>query len=147
MRYIFDTSALSALVNHESRSQYCSLIIELIESGKVVIIKLVYGEAQHVAPEIYENLNSIRKLVRDSESDEVWLEAGRITMTHRHMSRPRFNKRKIADPWIVAHAKINGYTVVTNESRKRNRQMPDVCDKEGISVMTLDELYNKYKDL
>lgn len=56
--------------------------------------------------------------------------------------------RSVADPWVIAHAEVEGATVVTKEgdgSGKKNKiKIPDVCRSRGVKCIDdfsfLDEM-------
>ncbi|MCX6097359.1 MAG: DUF4411 family protein [Caldiserica bacterium] len=47
--------------------------------------------------------------------------------------------RSVADPWVIALAKVHGGVVVTEEKRHPGKQphIPDVCDSLGIICMDI----------
>ena len=56
--------------------------------------------------------------------------------------------RSIADPWVIAHAQVEGATVVTLEqkSKKKGRiKIPDVCEAENIDCIDIYKLINRLK--
>jgi len=73
--------------------------------------------------------------------------------TYRVIFADPFNRRLIGstrrekgDPWLIAAAKQYGYTIITEElhasvrARRRGVRIPDVCEREGISYISLREL-------
>jgi hypothetical protein len=52
---------------------------------------------------------------------------------------------KGGDPWVIAHAKVQGGTVVTMETNKtpqaKKPRIPDVCDKFDVDCVTLLEMF------
>lgn len=50
-----------------------------------------------------------------------------------------------ADPWLVACAKVFGYTLVTDERQTSVKKIPYVCRQQGIDVECIngDTLLNR----
>ncbi len=74
----------------------------------------------------------------------------RLTLEYPNLGPTRDPAREPGDPWIITYASIFGYTLVTSEvprsrlkRRKREPQIPDVCDSEDIPWMDLRELAEK----
>jgi len=45
-----------------------------------------------------------------------------------------------ADPWLIACAKVHGYTLVTDERRASIKKIPFVCRQQGVDVRCIDGL-------
>lgn len=43
-----------------------------------------------------------------------------------------------ADPWLIACAKIFGYTLVTDERQASQKKIPFVCRQQNVSVECLN---------
>lgn len=95
-------------------------------------------ELKNVDPATYARLNVYRSQFVTRISPDRLTEAGRINETYRKMSRP-WHSNDSADPWLVGSARLEGYTIVTDELPKGGR-MPTVCEKEGIPWMDLEGL-------
>lgn len=61
-------------------------------------------------------------------------------------------REKIADPWIIAIAKAENLTIVTNEIRNPNlrnpngnksAKIPDVCDELGIRCIDMNTFFDE----
>lgn len=64
---------------------------------------------------------------------------GKITHDFPSMSKATGTKTP-ADPYVVALAQMEEYTVVADESKRRkNRKIPGVCEQLGIDCLTLKE--------
>ena len=59
---------------------------------------------------------------------------------------------KIADPWLIAIAKSQGFTIVTEELRNpslnaknpsKNAKIPDVCDQLGIRCISMNTFFEE----
>lgn len=88
----------------------------------------------------------------DVDSDEVTAAYTEIMMwAQRHTQYFDYAKAKfatVADGWLVAHARVHGEVVVTNEQSapqsKREIKLPDVCDHFGVEY---DNTFSMLKEL
>ena len=54
--------------------------------------------------------------------------------------------RSIADPWVIAHAKIEDALVVTTEQEASKKiKIPDVCKKENIPCIDIHDFVKEMK--
>jgi hypothetical protein len=136
--YAIDSSALIDLDEREDADMLWPFIRALIVEGRVRTVPMVMTELQNVRPALFRRLQSVRAQLVYNDVAQLARLAGIYTDRYRHMSRPNHVYTE-ADPWLLAFAKEDDRIVVTNEKPKRNRQMPDVCKKEGIDCKTLDE--------
>lgn len=61
-------------------------------------------------------------------------------------------KENIADPWLIAIAKRNQYTIVTDEVKNvnlnsnnpsKNAKIPDVCEQLGIRCISMNQFFKE----
>lgn len=61
-------------------------------------------------------------------------------------------KDNIADPWLIAIAKRNQYTIVTDEVKNvnlnpinpsKNAKIPDVCEQLGIRCISMNQFFQE----
>lgn len=45
-----------------------------------------------------------------------------------------------ADPWLIACAKVYGYTLVTDERQSSTKKIPFVCRQQGLDVRCIGGL-------
>ena len=56
----------------------------------------------------------------------------------------RLQGKPVADPFVIAKAKVSGGYVVTTEKHKKNAaQLPNVCDHFGVEPMSLEDFMEK----
>ena len=59
-----------------------------------------------------------------------------------------FANEKTADPWLVAYASLNGYSIISNEKSSfqslNSIKLPDVANAFGVNVVKLYEVLNLY---
>ena len=84
---------------------------------------------------IKEQKNQNPLLVRKT-SIEILPLAIEIALANPKMAKSRFGKA--ADPFVIAHAKIAGATVVTEE-KPNGRKIPNVCERMGVPHMKFQQ--------
>src|SRR5260370_5219170 len=113
-------------------------IYQLITAKRIVICAEVLDEIRNRS--IYERIKLHEAALKDGDLASTDLEylqlIGKITHEHPAMSRAR-SRKFAADPYVVALAKLQGYTVVADESNARaNRKIPRACRKLGVCCLT-----------
>lgn len=149
-KYVIDTCSLVDIQNEDDPAKVWSGLYGLIQVGKLKTSAMAYPEIERMAASgkipnaAYLKLKELRPIFAIPD-DELLLEAGKIIASHPQIPLWR-DVGNPADPWIIAAAKMNGWTVVTEENDtgpKKNRRIPWVCDKEGVKWMRLSGLIKK----
>jgi hypothetical protein len=138
--YVVDTSAWVDIPDRPDADDVWALVYALVKAGQIIVSRRVAGELRR-QPFYWTHLKPQEPAISAGDRDDIdyLLHVGRITHKYPAMSHARGTKTP-ADPWVVALADMERYTVVCNESRKRrNRKIPGVCDQRGIRCLTLDE--------
>lgn len=135
--YVIDTSALGHIDGRPDANAVWATVTRLIEEGRLKTVEQVMTELGNVDPNSHARLADYRTKIVERITPELFSEAGRISETYRRMSRP-WHRNDSADPWLVALAKLKGYTVVADERRRRQR-IPVVCNHEGVVCFDLAE--------
>lgn len=93
----------------------------------------------------------------DEDIVEEWQNILNFIQSSRLYNDSAFNSwadATVADPWILATAKVYGYTVVSLEERNRNLgignatksiKLPDVCDVFHVPYMNLQDMLRTLK--
>jgi predicted nucleic acid-binding protein len=113
---------------------YWGVLNELIDEGQIFATMEVKREIEKSEDDLYRWVQARTRLFRDADEDvqlaliDILRDYGRLVDSTK--------QRSIADPWVIAHAKVTNAVVVTKEqpsdSRKRIK-IPDVCRALGIS--------------
>jgi hypothetical protein len=146
--YLIDSSSWFNIDVRTDREEVWEQIYRLITEKRIVVCSGVFEEIRHTSS-VYERLNPHQAALKDGDigsNDLEYLQlVGKITRDHPTMSRARSRKFS-ADPYVVALAKLQGYTVVADESKVRaNRKIPGACHKLGVKCLTLDEFVRTIK--
>ncbi|MBZ5633724.1 MAG: DUF4411 family protein [Acidobacteriia bacterium] len=145
MAYCIDTSAiLDGWVRYYPRDVFPTLwdnLENMIAGGRLVA-------PDEVLKELSKNDDDLHSWARLQDGLFCPLEADIQIATAEILGAfPKLvnneRNRSIADPFVIAVAKVRGLSVVTGEKRKGNParpKIPDVCDAYGIKSLTLLEL-------
>lgn len=142
---VFDTSAyINGWRDHLPQATFPSvweLVASEMQAGRIIAPREVYVELTRKDDEVSAWARE-RAAVFVEPTPEVQQEAGRILAL-----LPDPGVRDGADPFVVAEAKVRGYTVVTYEGRSFSgiptknwhRRMPGICQHLGVTCCTLPE--------
>jgi hypothetical protein len=138
--YLFDTSAWLDIEAHIKCEAIWDAIRRLADDGRAVTCAQVVAEIRD--DPIYEaRIKPLEKVLLTGDgngSDPVYLQhVGKITHDFPGMCKARGWKTP-ADPYVVALAQMENYTVVADENmRRKNRKIPGVCLQLRIRCLTL----------
>jgi len=139
-RYLVDTSAWLNLNGREDSATAWAVVVALINDDRLYSPRRVVDEVVSIRTQIQPY---VPKLVRCDRNDEAYLlKVGEIAYRYRRMSKPLGTRTK-ADPFLVALAILDDYTVVAEESMKNRPvgKIPGVCHREEIRCWTLSKLF------
>jgi hypothetical protein len=135
----------SAWLNIDERADAVKcwpLVIALITQQRLVAPAEVIEEIK-VNESAWERLHTYEAALRGAltTGDSYLLLAGRIAWAHPGISGIRSRKTK-ADPFVVALAELERFTVVTNETtlKRPSRKIPTVCKARGVQCIPLDDM-------
>jgi Domain of unknown function (DUF4411) len=145
--YLIDSSAWFNIDLRDDCGQVWQRIYQLIAEKRIVICAEVFDEIRNST--VYERIKLHEAALKEGDLASTDLEylqlIGKITHEHPSMSRAR-SRKFAADPYVVALAKLQGYTVVADESRARvNRKIPGACRKLDVCCLTLEEFVEKIR--
>ncbi len=146
MKYIFDTNTLSAIFKHyffDSFPTFWDKFNQKITSQDVCSVREVYNEIKGFKRgDILEDwIKSRKDFFQEPSVDELKFITEIYTVNHF-----KFNLEKIkllkggafADPFIIAKAKIENATIVTEEKYKENAaKIPNICNHFSVEFTNL----------
>jgi len=143
MVYCIDTSALIAAWYERYKPnrfpKLWSQFHQLIADGRLVSSPLVHAECHHRSPELHEWLAD-RKQMFVAVDELVQGQVDFIVNTYTGLVAAG-NEKFAADPFVIALAKVNGHTVVTEETGLDSlRKIPGVCRAMNVPCINLAEL-------
>jgi len=138
--YLFDTSAWLNIESLPKSEEIWSAIRSLAQDGRVSTCTQVLGELRD-DPIYAARIKPMEQALLNGDASggdiEYLQHVGKITHDFPSMSKATGTKTP-ADPYVVALAQMEEYTVVADESKRRkNRKIPGVCEQLGISCITL----------
>ena len=134
--------------------RFWELIDEMIEGGRIscptrVLRELLDGQ-DDLSAWARERRNSGLFIEADLAVQEATAQVIQLVATHYpdNQARRRFLDR--ADPWVIAHARVDGGTVVTSETRVPDNSLqvkiPNVCDQLQVQVRSIN-VYQMLREL
>lgn len=140
--YCIDTSSLvEASTRYYPPDNFPSLwerLEALILDGRLYAPEEVQGEIAKQDDYLKEWGRTHNGLFVPLDQEQL-VEVSRIEATFERLV-DTVRGRSAADPWVIALAKVKGYTVVSQERKApRKIKIPDVCEHYGIDCVTLVE--------
>lgn len=141
--YLVDTSAWLNIDLRPDSDACWSLVYKLIKDRRIIACRRVLMELKPRG--LFDNkLADFEETLVDGCRDtgtadiDYLRKVGEITRRFPGMSRPRSRKTP-ADPYVVALAYMDGYTVVVDETmtNRPTRKIPTACDALKIPWMPL----------
>jgi hypothetical protein len=149
MNYIFDSSTLIKVFNHYYREQFPSFwqkFDEAILNGKIISVRAVKNELK-------DKENGLSAFVERNDifynpTDEETIFIATIFQNRHFQSliskKARLLGREVADPYLIAKAKISNSCVVTEEKLKANAaKIPNVCQNFKVSCVNFEGFMKK----
>ncbi|MHB1123943.1 MAG: PIN domain-containing protein [Ramlibacter sp.] len=146
MIYVFDTSSLSKL-KHFFPGVFKSVwtgLDALAKSGDMISTREVWNEIARGDVDLHTNkwLKDRKQIFTTPTADEQRFVAQIFQIPHFQSligEKQRLTGTPVADPFIIACAKVHKGTVVTEERLKPNAaKIPNVCEHPSISVPCID---------
>jgi len=150
--YVFDTNSLSVILKHYYPERFPSLWIELNEMLTNEDIKLVresYNEIMKLSandrPAQWAKEN--RRLFATPSVDELHFVNEIFAVPHFQQlieKKKILSGRPVADPFVIAKAKLEDAIVVTEEEYKENAaKIPNVCKHFDVECINLEDFMQK----
>ena len=146
MIYVFDTSSLSKL-KHFFPGVFKSVwtgLDGLVQAGELISTREVWNEIERgdVDPHTNQWLKDRKQIFTTPTTDETRFVAQILQMPHFQAligEKQRLMGTPVADPFVIACAKIRKGTVVTEERFKTNAaKIPNVCQHPSVTVPCID---------
>ena len=145
MIYVFDTSSL-VVINHyypHAFPTFWARLDELVNQGIITSTREVYNELQNFTdrPNTLAWAKNNKALFEIPTPDELRFVAQILAIPRFQALIGEKNRLKgtpVADPFVVATARVRGAVVVTQEVEKQNAaKIPNVCKHFGIGCINL----------
>ncbi len=147
--FVFDSSALMHLFDYYYESRFPTLwkrFYQSVASGHVVSVREVRNEIDgHHNKErrINQWAKQNTELFTTPTLGEMQFVQEIFRVEHFQVIISRKNLlsgKPVADPFVIAKAKVIDGTVVTNEANKPNgAKIPNICERFGVKCMDLEK--------
>lgn len=152
--YIFDTSSFNKMKHYYPAifETVWSHLDSLVSSGLLISTKEVWTEVNNGSPtpHLIEWLNDRKNQIFTTPNREELLFVAEIFKV-KHFQTLIGNTQKlrgtpVADPFLIACAKIHNGILITEESYKHNSsKIPNVCEYFDVEYMNFEELMLEQK--
>jgi hypothetical protein len=138
VEYLVDTSSWISLNDGVDKGEMWPIVQALIVAGRLFSPMIVIGETRSAHDLIKPYVDQLATC--DRNDADYLLRVGVIARKYRRMCKPDGSRTK-ADPFLVALAILDGYTIVAEESLKRSgSKIPGVCRLEKVQCVTMRQL-------
>ncbi|MFH2135146.1 MAG: PIN domain-containing protein [Pseudomonadota bacterium] len=147
MIYVFDTSSIRSL-QHFYPSVFKTIwdgLDGLVQNKDLISTREVWNELerQNVSADVLDWAKNNRQIFTTPNAAELNFVAQILQIKHFQSligEQQRLKGTPVADPFVIACAKIAGGTVVTEEQFKINAaKIPNVCDHFNVPCIDLEE--------
>ena len=150
--YIFDTNSLSVILKHYYPERFPSLWTKLngmLTEGDVKLVRESYNEIMILnakdRPAQWAKDN--RKLFSTPSAEELQIVNEIFKVSHFQQlieKKKILSGRPVADPFVIAKAKIEDAIVVTEELFKENAaKIPNVCEYFDVECINLEDFMQR----
>jgi len=153
MIYVFDSSPLIVLFRHYYPDRFPSLwenFDALVLERRIVSVREVRKELEGYGDRLSDWVKGHREFFLTPTTDELNFVNEIFKITHFQMlvrKKERLNGKPVADPFVIAKAKIQEEgCVVTQEVKKPNAaRIPNVCEHFDIPCLNLEAFMENEK--
>jgi hypothetical protein len=146
MVYIFDTSSMIVLSHYypEGFPTFWQRFNKAVDNGTVVSVREVFNELENKTPKEWfaEWLKQHKSMFFTPTDDETKFIAEIFRVKHFQMlvsETQRLKGQPVADPFVIAAARIRKGTVITEEANKPDAaKIPNVCEHFKVSCTNLE---------
>lgn len=144
MTYTLDSNILIGLAQRYPRDIFPGIwasIEQSVSDNKSCICEAVHREVHRGGDDLYKWAKDLPNFIC-SVTDEELETVAKIGIAHPSWVQGQLNE---ADPFVIAHAKAEGSTIVTEENRKgpntedRNQKIPNIADEHRVETMKFFE--------
>jgi hypothetical protein len=151
MKYVFDSDSLINLFRHYYTERFPTLwekFDALVSGGKFISVREVYNEIGSNEDLLAIWAKEQKKILFLESTVEELQFVGEIFQVRHFQAmirkRERLRGKPVADPFVIAKAKISGAYVVTQEELKENAaKIPNVCKHFEIPCINLEGFMEK----
>jgi len=151
MKYVFDSDSFIDLFKHYYPKTFLTLwekFHALVSAGELISVREVYNEIGSSEDSLAIWAKEQKNILFLKSTTEELKFVGRIFQVRHFQAmirkQERLKGKPVADPLVIAKAKISGGWVVTEEKLKENAaQIPNVCKHFEIPCINLEGFMEK----
>ncbi len=155
MIYVFDTNSFNVIGFYfpQRFPSFWKSFDKLVNDGRIISVKETFLELENKLPENRQHMQgwiSAKKSIFLSPTpEEMKFVADIFSISHfQQLVKPKqmLVGAPLADPFIIAAAKLRSGCVVTEEVRKDNSaRIPNVCDHFGVECINVEQFMGREK--
>lgn len=151
MKYVFDSDSLIDLFKHYYPERFPTLwkkFDALVSEGELISVREVFNEIGSREDSLAIWAKERRKELFSNPTSEELQFVGEIFRVRHFQAmirkQERLKGKPVADPFVIARAKIHDACVITQEKNTENAaRIPNVCDYFGIPCINLEGFMEK----
>lgn len=151
MFYVFDTSAFIVISHYypDRFPTFWEKLNEYISAGKIFSVREVFNELNTKAskPHLVEWIKNHNKIFIVPTHEEMNFVSTIFKVPHfRYLvgKKQQLKGTPVADPFVIASAKIKSACIVTEESKKKNAsRIPNICEHFDIECTNVEGFMEK----
>ena len=143
--YVFDSNALIDLFKHFYLKRFPSLWKRFdgsVASGNLISVREVFNEIEGHGDRLSQWARDHRNFFQQPSPEELAFVAEIFKVTHFQAlisKQARLEGKTVADPFVIAKAKVHNGCVITQEIKKPNAaRIPNVCEHFGVDCLNLE---------
>ena len=132
--YVFDSAPLIDIFRHYYRQQFPSFwskFDDMVDKNRIISTREVYIELEGRGDELANWCKRNKKLFSVPTNAEIEVVKQIFNVQHFQMNVPKKNRRRnfpVADPFVIALAKVMNCSVVTAEKESPHAaKIPNIC--------------------
>jgi len=151
MKYVFDSDSLINLFRHYYPERFPTLwekFDALVSAGELISVREVFNEIGSSEDSLAIWAKEKKNILFLESTTEEFKLVGEIFQVRHFQAmirkQERLKGKPVADPFIIARAKISGACVVTQEKKTDNAaKIPNVCEHFKIPCIDLEGFMKK----
>ncbi len=153
MKYVFDSDSLINLFRHYYPERFPTLwekFDALVSGGELISVREVFKEIGSSEDSLAIWAKEQKNILFLESTPEELQFIGEIFQVRHFQAmirkQERFKGKPVADPFVIARARVSGGCVVTQEKNIENAaKIPNVCKHFGIDCTNLEGFMEKEK--
>lgn len=148
--YVFDSNALIDLFKHFYLNRFPSLwkrFDQSVAAGNLISVREVFNEIEGSGDRLSQWAKDHRNFFQPPSPEELTFVAEIFKVNHFQAlisTQARLKGKTVADPFVIAKAKVHNGCVITQEVKKPNAaRIPNVCDHFGVACLNLEGFMEK----